>query len=132
MGAYENQWRIESINADDGYWHFPARKGVWTRFAFEVFYSADPQKGWLQVSADLNDDGDFDDPGERTPVIHNSTLKTEVPGPNGSSDGLSPGDPIPDHLRTGIYHDTAIPCPQPEGCSIDVDNVQVLKSPGGP
>jgi Polysaccharide lyase len=132
MGAYQNQWHIESVNAQNQYWQFPARPGVWTRFAWDVFYSDDPNKGWLQVSADLNNDGDFNDTGERTPVIHNSTLKTESAGPAGGSDGLNPGDPIPDHLRTGVYHDPSIPCPAPTGCSIEVDNVQVLKSPSAP
>ncbi len=124
MGAYDNEWHIESANAVNQYWKFPAQSGVWTRFAFDVYYSQDPDKGWLQVSADLNDDGDFDDPGERTPVIHGATLKPETPGT--ASDGLTAGQSIPDHLRAGIYHDTSIPCPAPTGCSIEVDNVQVL------
>ena len=124
MGAYDNQWHIESSEAEDQYWRFPAQAGVWTRFAFDVLYSQDPNKGWLQVSADLNGDGDFNDSGERTPVIHGPTLKAETAG--SSSDGLSEGESIPDHLRAGIYHDTSIPCPAPVGCSIDVDNVQVL------
>jgi Polysaccharide lyase len=126
MGAYQNKWHIESADAENGLWTFPARSDVWTRFAFDVNYSQDPNKGWLQVSADLNGDGNFNDAGERSPVIHAATLKTETVGPNGSSDGLSPGDPIPSHLRTGVYHDPSIPCPAPTGCSIEVDNVQVL------
>jgi hypothetical protein len=103
---------------------FPAQPGVWTRFAWDVYYSSDPSKGWLQVSADLNGDGDFDDPGEQSPVIHLPTLVTEIPGH--PEDGLAPGSSIPSHLRLGVYHDPAIPCPAPNGCSIDVDNVQVL------
>ena len=98
----------------------------WTRFAWDVYYSKDPSQGWLQVSADLNGDGDFDDPGERSPAIHEATLKTEIEGPNGTSDGLAPGDPIPSHLRVGIYHDPSISCPAPAGCSTEVDNVQVV------
>lgn len=124
MGAYDNQWHIESSEAENQYWRFPAKAGVWTRFAFDVYYSQDPTKGWLQVSVDLDGDGDFEDSGERTPVIRGPTLKAETAGT--SSDGLSEGDSIPDHLRTGIYHDNSIPCPAPSGCSIDVDNVQVL------
>jgi hypothetical protein len=124
MGASRNQWRIDSINGI--YWTFPAQPGVWTRFAFDVYYSQDPNRGWLQVSADLNGDGDFEDGGERSSVIRTNTLKTEVDGPMGTSDGLAAGDPIPSHLRTGVYHDPAIPCPAPGGCSVEVDNVQVL------
>ncbi len=130
MGAYSNQWHIESVNATNQDWRFPARPGIWTRFAWDVYYSDNPNRGWVQVSADLNDDGDFNDLGERSPVIHQATLKAETAGTN--SDGIAQGAPIPDHLRTGIYHDPAIPCPAPTGCSIEVDNVQVLKAPGAP
>ncbi|MGH2980769.1 MAG: heparin lyase I family protein, partial [Solirubrobacterales bacterium] len=107
MGASEDEWTIDSFNGV--YASFPAQRGVWTRFAFDVYYSQDPNRGWLQVSVDLNGDGDFDDAGERTPVIRTNTLKTETAGD--SSDGLAPGDPIPSHLRTGIYHKDTIPCP---------------------
>ncbi len=126
MGAYEGQWQVLSAVANDSYFTFPAQTGVWTRFAWDVYYSQDPSKGWLQVSADLNDDGDFDDPGERSPVIHGPTLKTEVDGPLGTRDGLAPGDPIPSHLRIGIYHDPAISCAPPTDCSVEIDNVQVV------
>jgi hypothetical protein len=124
MGAWDNQWSIDSYNGV--YWKFPAQAGVWTRFAFDVNYSQDPNLGWLQVSVDLNGDGDFDDDNERSPVIHTNTLKPEIDGPNGTSDGLAPGDSIPSHLRAGIYHNDSISCPAPDGCSVDLDNVQVL------
>jgi hypothetical protein len=105
---------------------FPARAGTWTRFAWDVYYSQDPGKGWLQVSADLDGDGDFEGSGERSPVIHAATLQTEVAGSFNGADGLAAGAPIPSHLRMGLYHDPSILCPSPGGCSIDVDNVQVL------
>jgi hypothetical protein len=111
-----------------GLFEFPAQTNTWTRFAWDVFYSQDPSKGWIQVSADLNGDGDFNDPGERSPLVHTATLRTEPEGPHGASDGLPAGAPIPSHLRTGIYHNPSIPCPAPGGCSVDVDNVQVLGS----
>ncbi len=130
IGAFNGRWRVDGENGS--FWSFPAQSGVWTRFAFDVYYSQDPDRGWLQVSADLNGDGDFDDPGERSPVIHAATLATEVAAPGSSADGLAPGAPIPSHLRAGIYHDPSIPCPPPSGCSVEVDNVQVLKSPSGP
>ncbi|MGH2980504.1 MAG: hypothetical protein ACRDKV_00480, partial [Solirubrobacterales bacterium] len=104
--------------------------GVWTRFAFDVLYSQDPDRGRLQVSVDLNGDGDFDDRGERTLVIRTNTLKAETTGDG--DDGLAPGDPIPSHLRAGVYHNPLIPCPPPRGCSIGIDNVQVLESQTGP
>jgi hypothetical protein len=124
MQARQGRWVI--LNNWHELWSFPAQKNTWTRFAWDVYYSQDPSKGWIQVSADLNGDGDFNDPGERSPVIHTATLKTEIEGPNGTSDGLAPGDPIPSHLRAGIYHNPSIPCPAPTGCSVEVDNVQVL------
>jgi Polysaccharide lyase len=126
MGAYENAWHVESSLAPNGYFSFPAQTGTWTRFAWDVKYSQDPNQGWLQVSADLNGDGDFNDPHERSPLIHGATLKTEVNGPNGTSDGLAPGDPIPDHLRIGLYHNPSISCAAPVDCSVGVDNVQVV------
>jgi Polysaccharide lyase len=126
MGTYGNRWHVDSADASASLFTFSARTGVWTRFAWDVYYSQDPSQGWIQVSADLNGDGDFNDPGERSPVIHTATLKTEIEGPLGTSDGLAPGDPIPSHLRVGIYHNPSISCPAPTGCSTEVDNVQVL------
>jgi hypothetical protein len=124
MEARTNQWVV--VDNWNELWTFPAKLNTWTRFAWDVYYSQDPDEGWLQVSADLNGDGDFDDPGERSPVFHMATLKTEIEGPNGTRDGLAPGDPIPSHLRAGIYHNPSIDCPGPEGCSVEVDDVQVL------
>ncbi|MBS1679496.1 MAG: heparin lyase I family protein [Actinobacteria bacterium] len=124
MEAREGRWIV-----DDNWhelWSTPARTETWTRFAWDVYYSQDPNQGWLQVSVDLDGDGDFNDPGERSPVFHVATLKTEIEGPNGASDGLVAGQPIPSHLRMGIYHDPTISCPAPTGCSVDVDNVQVF------
>jgi hypothetical protein len=122
MGARSNEWQVDSSNA--AHWSFPAETGVWTRFAWDVYYSKDPGKGWLQVSADLSGDGDFGDSGERSPVIRAATLKAEIAG--STSDGLAQGDPIPSHLRAGVYHDQSIPCPGPSGCSAEIDNVQVV------
>jgi hypothetical protein len=123
LEVHSGKWHV--VNAWHTVWTFPARRGVWTRFAWNVVYSKSAATGRLQVSADLNGDGDFNDPGERSPVIHGATLATEIPGYGG--DGIAPGAGIPSHLRMGIYHDPAIPCPAPNGCSVDVDNVQVLR-----
>ncbi len=124
MGAYDNSWHINSPDGED--WTFPATANRWTRFAWDVYYSKDPTKGWLQVSADLNGDGDFDDSGERSPVIRTATLKTEAAGSFNAADGLAAGASIPSHLRVGLSHDPSIPCPYPTGCSIDFDNIQVI------
>jgi hypothetical protein len=66
------------------------------------------------------------------PAFHTNTLHYNG---NCSYSGISqygpytvgPGDPIPSHLRAGLYHNANIPCPAPSGCSIDIDNVQVVK-----
>jgi hypothetical protein len=125
MEAREDKWVV----VDD--WHelftFPARLDTWTRFAWDVYYSQSDEEGWLQVSADLNGDGDFDDPGERSPVFQVATLKTETEGRDPSFGELEAGAAIPSHLRMGIYHDPAIDCPGPAGCSVEIDNVQVVK-----
>lgn len=98
---------------------FPAKTGTWIRFVFDVYYSSDPENGWLQVSADLNGDGDLDDPGEVGEKIKAATLEVQD-----TSGVLAAGAPIPSHLRLGIYHDEAIQCESV--CSIDIDNVQVI------
>lgn len=107
-------------------WSFPARTGIWTRFAWNVVYSRDPETGGVQVFADRNDDGDFDDPGEHSPVFHGATLATEEPA-FAAADGLVGGQGIVSHLRVGIYQDPAISCQAPAECSVDVANVQVLR-----
>jgi hypothetical protein len=110
-------------------WRGKARKGQWTRFSFDIVYSNNPKVGSIRVSADLNADGDFKDGGERSPLIHAATLRTESAPETTLSggDGLAVGDAIPSHLRTGIYHDPAYSCRAPRGCSIDIDNVQVVR-----
>ena len=123
MEARHGRWVVEAGWKE--LWSFPAKAGSWTRFAWDVYYSKDPAKGWLQVSADLNGDGSFEGPGERSPVLHTATLATEVSGYPG--DGIPAGAAIPSHLRMGIYHDPAISCPAPQGCSVDVDDVQVVR-----
>jgi hypothetical protein len=104
-------------------WSIPAQSGVWTRFAFDVYYSPDPAQGSIQVYVDLNGDGDATDPEEQSPMLHTSTLKYETEGGN-PMDGIAPSQSIASHLRTGIYHDEQIPCPA--GCAVEVDNVQVV------
>lgn len=111
------------VNNWNEVWTAPASPGAWTRFAFDITYSASPAVGTIKVYVDLNGDGDFGDPNEQSPVIHGATLQTET-----SPGGISPysvGQSIPDHLRTGIYENPNYSCPS--GCSMDVDNVQVLR-----
>jgi hypothetical protein len=100
---------------------------TWIRYALDVTYSPDPDVGSVQVYVDLNGDGDALDSGEESPRLSLQTMLAETDGPNGTSDGLAPGDPIPDHLRLGIYHNPSIVCPPPDGCAVDVDNVQVVE-----
>lgn len=129
LDAYNGRWVLgQSLSAGEtpdsrALWSAPSRANFWTRFAFDVRYS-DNEKGYIRVGVDLNGDGDFADPGERSRGFHTHTLKREMPG--GEPDGLKPGQAIPSHLRAGVYHDPLIPCPAPTGCPIDIDNVQVV------
>lgn len=123
LQAHYGAWRVVSNEGAVEHW-FAARTDVWTRFVWDVRYSHDPAEGWFAISADLNGDGDIDDQGERSRRYRAATLKTEAG--EGADDGLLEGAPITSHLRAGIYHHPEIVCPPPGGCSIDVDNVQVL------
>ena len=105
-------------------WSTPAETGVWTRFAFDVLYSQDPEVGSIQLSVDLNGDDDSLDPGEQSPTFQTYTLKYETT----DSDYLNAGDSIPSHLRGGIYHDSSIACPSLGVCSDGIDNVQVVRA----
>ena len=95
-------------------WSTPApANNVWVRYAMDVKYSTDPNVGWVKIYVDLNGDGDALDAGEQSPQMNMQTVLPETNGPLGDSDGLSPGDPIPDHLRLGVYHSQSISCPPP-------------------
>lgn len=130
LSAFSGRWQL--YNSIPGYsdndrrlWSAPARAGVWTRFLLDVTYSRNPNAGAIRISADLNGDGVFDDPGEHSPIYRTNTLKEELGGD--PSDGLKDGASIPSHLRVGIYHEQSIPCsPTAGGCAVDVDNVQVI------
>ncbi len=114
---FQNHWKE--------LWTAPApASDTWIRYAIDVVYSTNPKAGSVQINVDLNGDGDTLDADEQSPVMHMATLDSEV---GGGGDGLQAGDAIPDHLRLGLYHDPAISCPPPQGCSVDVDNVQVVK-----
>jgi hypothetical protein len=89
-------------------WQTPAKVGVWTHIVVDATYSTDPATGRIGITIGK----------ASSPVFHTYTLKTEVspPGP-----GLHVGDPIPSHLRLGIYHDPPLP-----GTSVDIARVQIF------
>lgn len=103
-------------------WETPVSSGAWTRIALDVHYSQHESRGAVTMYVDSNGDGDAVDGGEQSPTIEVATLAGEIGADDG--DGLRAGDSIPSHLRTGVYHDKSIGCPS--GCSIDLDNVQVV------
>lgn len=130
LHAADGRWRLfqsSSSGPASGnrlLWSAPASKRTWTRFAFDVRYSTDPQVGFVKVYIDLNRDHDALDRHEQSPAFRTFTLKRETAG--GWDEGIATGQPIPSHLRVGIYHDRDVRCPGPRGCMIDLDNVQVL------
>jgi hypothetical protein len=128
MNGRWSLWQSDSVNFSDTnhqVWSTPAAQNVWTRFALDITYSQDPSRGKVTIYVDLNGDGDAADSGEQSPTLSMSTLKRETTG--GTDDGIAPGESIPSHLRVGIYHNPAIECPPPGGCSTQVDNVQVVR-----
>lgn len=131
IDAADGRWALG--NNWNHIWEAPARKHAWVRFAYDVRYSADPDRGWVKVFVDLNGDGDALDRLESQPKIHTDTLKTEIPDPKGEEndeDGIKAGEAIPSHLRLGIYHDPKIAC-QPK-CRVRLDNVQVVAPQAAP
>lgn len=131
LNARNGEWRLLQSNSagasSDSHvaWSAQAASGAWTRFAFDITYSQDPTKGSIRVYADLNGDGDALDADEQSPLINTYTLKYETAGGVANS-AVAPGESIPSHLRFGIYHDTEVACPT--GCSVDMDNVQVVRA----
>ncbi len=134
LRAYQGRWALMQSDSVDPsatshtVWSAPARMNAWTRFIFDVTYSQDPELGSIKLQVDLNGDGDTLDESENSPRIDTYTLKREVVGGD-EEDGIEPGESIPSHLRVGLYHHRDIPCPEPEGCSVEIGDVRVL-SPG--
>jgi hypothetical protein len=123
MQVRDGRWYVGS--SWKGVWDAPAEQDVWTRFVFDVHYSTDPSVGSVEISADLNGDGDFSDEDEHSGVIPMATLRAEK---GAGTTFEQPGEPIPSHLRAGIYQAKGHDCPRTgAGCSVDVDNVQVVR-----
>jgi Polysaccharide lyase len=119
FSAYKGVWSFWHTNngasSDAELWETPAQKNVWTRIEVDAYYSQDPSKGWVQYTVN----------GVQSPVFRTNTLHRN--GSGSSNDELPAGASIPSHLRLGLYHNPSIPCPPPSGCSLDIDNVQVLE-----
>lgn len=129
LDAYEGRWRLrQSTSVDTSFdarelWSTPAVTGIWTEVVLDVTYSAEPSRGSLRVAIDGDGDGRFRG-DELSPVFRTYTLKREGPG-GGPGDDLDEGDPIPSHLRIGVYHDADIACPG-DGCVAEFRDVRVL------
>lgn len=119
--ARSGRWYVGSNWEEQ--WDTPASQNTWTRFAFDITYSPNPSVGNFKVYVDLNGDNDFSDGGEQSPRIYKDTLRVEE-GP-GNPEGSAPGQSIPSTLRAGIYQNSNYSCPS--GCSVDIDNVQVVR-----
>lgn len=131
LRAYQDRWvlmqsdSVDSSATSHALWSVPAQRNEWTRFEFDVNYSQDPELGSIAVRVDLNHDGDTSDTGEESPQFSTYTLKREVTG-GARDDGIEAGESIPSHLRIGNYHNSDVPCPPPDGCSVEVADVRVL------
>jgi hypothetical protein len=114
LQATDGDWLLKQSDspgpADDMHivWRTPARVGVWTRIVLDAVYSNDASIGRLSISIG----------GVTSPVFKTYTLKTETSPPG---EQLRAGDPIPSHLRMGIYHDETLPA-----ASVDIADVQIF------
>lgn len=122
MQVRDGEWILR--NSWNDLWSAPAQGNTWTRFAFDITYSQNPEIGSMRLYVDLNGDNDFSDANESSPAMQMATLRAETAGPGPSH--YEVGQSIPDHLRAGVYQNPDYSCPT--GCSVDVDNVQIIKS----
>ena len=113
LEAREGRWVLTQSNSAGSsgntheLWSTPATLNSWTPITLDVTYSPDPQQGKVQLIV-----------GEvSSPTFTTYTQKYETPP---GSKGLDPGQPIPSHLRMGIYHDPSLP-----GTSVDFADVRV-------
>lgn len=114
LQAIQGQWILKQSTsagpAEDTrvLWRTPATVGVWTHITVDATYSTDPAAGRFAMTIG----------GASSPVLRTYDLKYEVspPGPE-----LRAGDPIPSHLRLGIYHEPSMP-----GTSVDIAQVQIF------
>ncbi len=114
LQAIQNQWILKQststgvANDTRVLWHTPARLSVWTHIVVDATYSTDPSAGRFQITIG----------GAASPDFRTYDMKSEVspPGPD-----LHVGDPIPSHLRLGVYHDPVMP-----GTSVDIAQVQIF------
>ena len=114
LQATEGQWLLKQSSSTGPsndtriLWRTPARVGVWTHISVDATYSTDPSAGRFAMTIG----------SASSPVLHTYTLKSEV-SPAGPE--LRAGDPIPSHLRLGIYHQPTLP-----GTSVDLAQIQIF------
>jgi hypothetical protein len=114
LQAIQGQWILKQstsagpANDTRVLWRTPARVGVWTHLTVDATYSTDPAAGRFAMTIG----------GANSPVLRTYNLKHEVspPGPE-----LRAGDPIPSHLRMGVYHEPSMP-----GTSVDIAQIQIF------
>lgn len=84
------EWSLSSFGRTT-IWRMPAIAGEWVNFAFDITFSADPNKGKVQVHADFDGDRTYE---YTSAVISRQTLLQQ-------QSGSGPG--IESHIRTGLY-----------------------------
>jgi hypothetical protein len=94
--------------------------GRWIRFCYDVTYSVDPAKGKIEVTVD-DREAATDFVPQRTSGLITDTQTLAAAAKEGY--GLAVGDPIPSHLRMGIYRNPEINV----DTHVDIANVQVYE-----
>lgn len=114
LQAIQDQWILKQSTSSGPaeetrvLWRTPATVGAWTHITVDATYSTDPAAGRFAITIG----------GASSTVLRTYNLKYEV---NPAGPELRAGDPIPSHLRLGIYHEPSMP-----GTSVDIAQVQIF------
>lgn len=126
LEARQNQFQIITPwNSESSpLWTCTATKNRWIRFRLAVVYSKSSSKGSLKIQVDDREGASTWVPQYESALLPLQTLATS----SGEGSGLKTNDPIPSHLRLGIYRNPVINTTT----TIDIGNVQVYESNESP